>query len=121
VETAFVIPVQVIAIIFGLFMMYVAHIHFRKHQLDFWEYILWMVVWATLIVVSFWPQTVKGIVQALSISRVFDLLVLIALMVLAYVTFNTRLTTRQLRKKIEEIIRQRALLEPIEIIEKKKK
>jgi hypothetical protein len=42
-------------------------------------------------------------------------------MVLAYVTFNTRLTTRQLRKKIEEIIRQRALLEPIEIIEKKKK
>jgi hypothetical protein len=103
------IALQVITVLFGLFMLYVVRIHRRKHHLEAFEYGAWIGVWGIFIFLSIFPQTVSGIAETLHISRVFDLLVIIAFMVLVYLTFQNYITYKKLEKKLEEIIRKRAI------------
>lgn len=105
------ILLQAIATLFGLFMMYVVRIHRRKAHLESFEYGIWLAVWAVFIFLNIFPQTVQGIAQSLHLSRVFDLLVMISLMIIVFLTFQNRIQNKKIEKKLEEIIRKRALHE----------
>ena len=100
---------QVIATLFALFMMYVVSIHGKKKTLSFWEVSLWMTTWGTFIILALFPNLLLGITGALRFSRVFDLLLIIALMVLSVVVFINYFSHKELKRKIEEMIREEAL------------
>lgn len=92
-------------------MLYVIRIHRRKSHLDAFEYGVWLAVWSVFIILTIFPQFVLGIAQTLRIGRVFDLLVIVALMIIVTLTFLNRVETKKLEKKIEELIRKRAINE----------
>lgn len=100
---------QGISIIFGLFMLYVVRIHRRKGHMEAFEYGAWMGMWVIFILLAIFPQTVQGFTQRLNIARVFDLLVIISLMVLVYISFQNRISYKRLEKKLEQIIRKNAI------------
>lgn len=106
------ILLQALLLSFGLFMVYVVHIHFRKKQLSRLEYALWLIIWMCFIAASFWPSLLSGVAQRLHIARVFDLLVLVALMIIMILSFHNRLAYTQLRQKVERMVRERALEAP---------
>lgn len=108
-EDGIMIFLQTVCLLFGLLMMYVVRIHRLKQHLPTFEARAWLVVWVVFIFLAIFPQTVGGLAQTLNISRVFDLLVIIAFMVLTYLTFTNRITYRKLEKKFEDIIRKKAL------------
>lgn len=103
------IPLQIVSVIFGLLMLYIVRIHTQKKHLDFIESLVWTGLWIIFIYLAIFPQTFKGVVETLHISRVFDLLVIIALMIVVFMTFQNRMQNRKLEKKIEEIVRKRTL------------
>jgi hypothetical protein len=100
---------QGLSVIFGLFMIYVVRIHRRKENISAFEYGVWLAIWTIFIFLAIFPETVQGLTQRLSIARVFDLLVVVALMIVVFLTFQNRLSYKKLEKKLESLVRRNAL------------
>ena len=100
---------QIISAFFALFMMYVVTIHGKKKNLNQVEVWAWSSVWIVFTIVALFPNLLLGITGLLNFSRVFDLLIVIAFMILSVVVFMSYFKVRSLEKKIEEIIRSEAI------------
>jgi hypothetical protein len=100
---------QIAAILFALFMLYVVTIHKRKAALSFTEVSFWYSTWIFFIIIAVFPNLLLGISGALKFARVFDLLVVVAFMILSVVLISSYLQQKELRTKLEQIIRKQAL------------
>ncbi len=103
------ILLQFISLLFGLFMIYMARIHLMKQHIQAAEFYGWTIVWIIFIFLAIFPQSISGVAQTLKITRVFDLLVILAMMALVYLTFNNRIHCRKIERKMEKIIRKNAI------------
>lgn len=100
---------QIAATLFALFMLYVVNIHKRKAALSFFEVSFWYTTWVIFIIIALFPNLLLGITGVLKFARVFDLLVVIALMMLSVIVFSSYLHQKEARAKVEKIIRTMAL------------
>lgn len=103
------IPLQLVSVLFGLFMIYFVRLHYRKNHIEKFEYSVWVLLWIVFTFLAIFPQTFQGLVQELRISRVFDLLNIIALMILAFLVFHGAIKSREFEHKLEDLIRRKAL------------
>lgn len=103
------IPLQFFSVLFGLFMLYMIRVHFRKKHFDFSEYRLWIIIWGGFIVLALFPQILEPVIQKLKISRVFDALIIIAFMILTLLTYLNRVSIRKLEQKLEKTVRDTAI------------
>lgn len=111
---------QIGATLFALFMMYVVNIHQRKKNLNKIEVVFWYSMWMLFIIISLFPNLLLGITQALSFERVFDLLTVLAMMVITVLVVTSYFMQKENHKKIEEFIRKQAINETKEVTQKKK-
>lgn len=110
---------QIISIFFALFMMYVIRIHKRKSGLKIVEVSFWYTIWSVFIIISVFPNLLLGLTGILNFSRVFDLLIVIAFMILSLVIFSTYLSQKETDHKIEKLIRDSAMEERLQNDKKK--
>lgn len=103
------IGIQIIAIIFALWMIYFTLLHFRRREFKKSEFLLWQVLWMGLIVIVLFPASVEFILDAFSITRTFDLVVIVGIVILFGVTFRNYVIVRRLEKKIEDTTRRDAM------------
>ncbi|XOU94761.1 MAG: DUF2304 family protein [Candidatus Kerfeldbacteria bacterium] len=103
------IGIQLVAIIFAIWMIYFSYLHFRRGEFKKIEFILWQVLWFGLIVVVLFPISVKFLLDTFSITRTFDLVVIVSAVVLFGVTFRNYVITRRMEKKIERFMRKEAI------------
>lgn len=103
------ILLQIVCILFALLMLYIIRIHRLKQNIPAAEFRMWIIVWVAFIFLTFFPQTTAGLAETLHISRVFDLFVILAFMVLTYITFMNRVHYERLERKLEKIIRKNAM------------
>ncbi len=102
---------QIIATLFALFMIYTVTLYRKKKTLSSMETSLWLAIWSLFIVIATFPNLMLGISDRLNFARVFDLLVVGALMILSVVTFANYFTHKRLETRIEDLVREKALLE----------
>lgn len=100
---------QIGSFFFGLFMLYVVNIHRKKAALSVLEVSFWYTTWAVFILLALFPNLLLGISVSLSFSRVFDLLVVMAFMVLSVVLITSYFKQRELQQKLERFTRERAI------------
>lgn len=100
---------QVLAILFAFFMIYVVNIHRRKAELSKIEVSFWLTMWSIFVFVAMFPNILIGLAGVLSFSRVFDLLVVVALMIITWLVFHSYLIQKESRQKIDEIVRKQAI------------
>lgn len=112
---------QVVAVLFALFMMYVTSIHGKKKNLTLAEVSLWLSTWGLFAVIALFPNVLLGITGILKFSRVFDLLLVVALMVLSVLVFFTYFALKEMHHKFESLVRQLALTESPRTGQKRKK
>ncbi len=105
------IGLQLVAILFALWMLYFTYLHYRRKEFSKIEFILWEMLWVGLVIVVVLPQSVQFILKAFSITRTFDLVVVVGMVILFGVTFRNYVLQKRQAKKIEELIRQLALKE----------
>lgn len=99
---------QISAILFALFMMYVIGIHRRKSALSKIEVSFWYSLWGVFVVIAIFPHWLLGLAGILNFGRVFDLLTVIAFMILSLLVFSTYLSQKDTKTKIEKLIRDLA-------------
>lgn len=100
---------QIIAVFFALLMLYVTRTHTRRNRFSITETLFWYSLWIVFIITALFPDLLKGVTDLLHFSRVFDLLLVGALMVLTVIVILNYFQQRENGRKWEEFIRQRAI------------
>jgi hypothetical protein len=103
---------QILAIIFALSMIYMIRIHARKKVIHTNEALVWFGLWLGFILLALFPQLLSGIVGLLHFSRVFDLLTVIAFMVVTVLVVSVYLKQKDYDRKLETLVRKLALYKP---------
>lgn len=98
--------IQIIGILFGVFMMYYTFLHYKRREFKRSEYALWLSLWAAFIIVTIIPEVLDPIVKTLNFARTLDLLIIIGLLFFTGIAYYMYITTRKNENKIEEIIRK---------------
>jgi len=100
---------QVGATLFALFMIYVVSLHKNRSKLSVTEVSFWYSMWGLFIIIALFPNLLMGITQRLHFQRVFDLLLVLALMVLTVIVVLSYFMQRENHKKLEEFVRKQAI------------
>lgn len=104
-----ILGIQIMAVLFALFMVYVAFLHFKRKEINGLETFFWLILWVGFMMFTLFPKIFESISQLLFFARVMDLLMVIAFMILAFLGFQNYISNRKMEKKIEELVRQEAL------------
>jgi len=101
-----VLGVQILGLLFGLFMIYYSFLHFKRKEFTLKEFIFWVFLWILFIYISLFPDSLDFIVSRLSLSRTMDFFIISGFMVLIALFFYTYTLVRSNQKKIEFIVRK---------------
>jgi hypothetical protein len=103
------IGIQLVAIIFSLFMIYFATIHYRKGEINGMEMLLWTIVWIGALLIVTFPDIVRVFSRTFLISRIFDLMTMGGFILVISMTVKNYLTNRKIERKIEKMVRKDAI------------
>lgn len=105
------IGVQIISLVFALFMMYWVFLSYKKKEISFLENIIWQVIWIFFIYLTLFPKSLNFIIKTFKITRVMDLAMILAFMILTVLGFSNYIRGKEVERKIEKIIRKLAIKE----------
>lgn len=102
---------QITGILFSLFMIYFALLHYKKGQLNGMEISSWIAIWVGVILIVIFPEVIRVYAASFAISRVLDLLIGGAFVVLFVMVSSAYIRVNKLEKRIEDLVRKLALKE----------
>ena len=103
------IGIQVLGMLFVLWMTYFSYLHYRRGEFSIWEFSFWQVIWLGLAAIILFPSTVNFILQTFKIARAFDLLTVGGIVILFGVSFRNYVLLRRTQHEVESLVRQLAL------------
>ncbi len=112
--------VQILGIIFGLGLLYLAFLSFKRQEFTPVEWSFWTVLSIAVIAMSIFPQALNPIILKLSFKRALDLYVILGFMFLISATFYTYTVARKTQRRLEEFVRKTAINHTLKTIKKKK-
>ncbi|MDQ3008209.1 MAG: DUF2304 domain-containing protein [bacterium] len=112
---------QIIASLFALWMMYEVHIYRKKNVLSKFEFLGWISVWLTFIIITIFPDLLLGIAQQLRFARVFDLLTVLAFIILTVLIFLSYFAQKESQLQIKKLVRTLAIKDAIDTTRQPKK
>ena len=101
--------IQLIGSIFGLFMLYITFLHFKRNEFTTNEAGLWTIIWVAFLTVTLIPQITDPIIKTLQIARTMDLFIILGFMFLITANFYTYGVVRKVQKRTENIVREIAI------------
>lgn len=102
--------VQIVGILFGLFMAYLTFLHMKRNEFTSKESVFWILVWAGFIFVTVLPGSLDWVVRdVLSIARTMDFFIIAGFMFLIGITFYNYTLLRKNQKKVEDLVRKIAI------------
>ncbi|WKZ25996.1 MAG: DUF2304 domain-containing protein [bacterium] len=106
-----ILGLQITGILFSLTMIYFAVLHYKKGNLSGMEIASWIGIWVAVILIIVFPEIIRVYAASFAISRVLDLLIGGAFIVLFIMVSSAYIRVNKLEKKIEELVRKLALKE----------
>lgn len=101
--------IQIIAVLFGLFMMYLTFLHYKRKEFTSYQLVIWLTLWIAFVTVTMLPGRFDYITQRLGISRAFDLFAILAFVIILFLTFHNYLLITKLEKRLEDRVRASSL------------
>lgn len=104
-----ILGLQFIAIAFALVMIYFAYINFRKGEINRFEFLIWIVMWGSAMVIVIFPETLRKVAQTFQIARLLDLLIAGGFVLVSIMVSIAYIRTKRIEKKIEDYVRKESL------------
>lgn len=101
--------IQLVALGFGLIMVYLSFLNYKRKAFNRYQLVLWELLWIGFIGVTILPDRFNELTERLGIARAFDLFSIIAFVVVLFLTFHNYLLITRLEKRIERGVREQAL------------
>ncbi len=106
---AVITGIQIVAIIFSLLMVYVTFLHLKKGELALGESAFFFLIWLGAIFLTVFPTSTDFILRTFRIYRLLDLGMIVGFMILIGLVFKDYLEIKNLKKKLEKLIRGKSL------------
>ena len=104
-----VLGAQLIGIIFGLGVLYLTFLYFKRSEFTRNEWGLWTLLGTLFILLSIFPELLDPIIVKFQFARTLDFLIILGFMFLIAATFYTYVVTRQTQRKLESLVRRLAI------------
>ncbi len=101
-----ILGIQILGILFGIFMIYYTFLHHKRGELTIKEYSFWIVLWILFIILTLFPTVLKPLVRSIGFARTMDFFIVAGFMFLIGSLFYTYLLVRGNQKRLEEIVRK---------------
>tara|TARA_Y100000310_G_scaffold94401_1_gene92011 strand:+ start:11242 stop:11586 length:345 start_codon:yes stop_codon:yes gene_type:complete len=101
-----IIGIQIIGILFSLFMIYYTFIHYKKNEFTVKESVFWFVIWTLFLFLTLVPQILDPVISTLRIARTLDLFVILGFMFLIGCVIYTYGLVRINQKRLDGIVRK---------------
>lgn len=102
---------QIVTIIFSAFMTYFAFICYKRRFFGIKSLIVWLVIFVLIAVATLFPDQLLPVTELFKFARLFDFFVVLSIFFLITVSFINFLQNQKLKRKIEQIIQEKALEE----------
>ena len=102
--------IQVVGIIFGLFMLYLTFLHLKRKEFTIVEAVGWFVLWISIAFMTLFPNSLDFLVKGvLNLQRPLDFFIICGFLFLIFATFFNYSQNRKNDKKIEKIVSRIAI------------
>jgi hypothetical protein len=103
------VGIQILGILFGLFMTYFTYLKFKRQELGFREMTAWIIVWVGLMFVTLFPTSLNFFVKdVLSMKRPLDFYIICGFLFITLINFYNYAATKRVNQKMELIVRSLA-------------
>lgn len=103
-----VLGIQLIGIMFGIFMIYLTFLNYKQNKFNGKEWIVWCILWITFLVVILLPSILNPFLEALHLYRAMDLYISLGFLFFILIIFNTHSSLRKVQQQVEIIVMELA-------------
>jgi hypothetical protein len=104
-----IIGLQIVAILFSFFMIYLAILNFKRHEIGRVEIFSWLIIWLFTILAVVFPELLRTFATHFAVSRLFDLMVVSGFILVITMVTISYLRVKRVSRKLEDLIRREAL------------
>ena len=104
-----IIGLQIIAILFSLTMVYFAVLNYKRGEINGTEIVGWMIIWIGTIIIVVFPELLRTFAKTFLFARVFDMMVVGALILVILIVSSAYMRTKRNEKKLEDLVRKLSL------------
>lgn len=100
--------IQIIAISFAFFMIYITTLHFKRRMMGKTEYLFWFIIWTAFITFALFPRVLDPLLAKIFVTRAMDLLMIWAFMILAYLGYVNHIGIKDVQRRVKKIVSDEA-------------
>jgi len=100
--------IQIIAISFAFFMLYITTLHYKRGQIKKMEYLFWFVVWGAFVGFTLFPRILDPLLAKIFVTRAMDLLMIWAFMILSYLGYINHIGIKDVQRRVERLVSEDA-------------
>ena len=104
--------IEIILILFALFAWSRAILRLRDREISVWEFMLWTLIWISVIIVTVFQDVLGAISEIVGISRGTDLAVYVSIVVLFYLLFRLYVRVDKQNQELTRLVRELAIQNP---------
>jgi|GEM_PF-933618 hypothetical protein len=101
--------IQILSVLFILFMMYVVRIHYKKGELPKVEAMSWLLSLFALGIIVAVESSANFLRRIFEVNRLTDVIVIFAFMGSYALLIENRIQINKLRQKLEKVVRDKAI------------
>ena len=101
--------IQLLGVIFVLFVLAKLSLKFKQRQLSFGEYLLWVLIWGVLLFILVFPNITFIPARWLGVYRGVDLIVYLSIALLYLLVYNLYVKVESVEREITTLVRTLAL------------
>lgn len=101
--------IHVIGTLFIVFAWSRVFLRYRDNAISLFGLIFWSLIWTSLLVVLFIPETTEFLAKKLGIGRGVDVVVYSAVVVIFYLIYRIYVKIESLEREITHVVREDAL------------
>ena len=103
------IPTQIIASVFALFMIYLTFLHYKREEFSSYQFFVWEALFVGFLLSVWLPDRLNGLMEQLGIIRAFDLFAIVGFAMILFLVFHNYLLLTKLERRLETKVRAKAL------------
>jgi hypothetical protein len=100
---------QVIAIILGLIAILYSIIRFRDGKMSIGMFLLWILIWLIIIIISLYPNDTNYLASYTGIGRGLDFVLILGILVCFYLIFKMYNKIENIEEELTDLVREIAI------------
>jgi len=101
-----VLEIQIIGIVFALFMTYFSFLQLKRKEITGMEFTFWLSCWLIVVIIALMPSILDPIVETFAFARALDLVIVLGFLFLISITYFNYASIKKMSKKQEAIVRE---------------